>query len=559
MRIPHADGLFKAAIIALLLMIFTGPAQAQVSPTVGSNAASDTPAKPASSGAWTKYYGGPRTDASLRTARPDAVVAAATGGVRRDQAGAADAAAQPPAPAAQPPDAVPPTAIEPGQPGSNTSDLSLPASERAFGGGEPTTSAAGAEEAKAEEAKKEEEKKDARGLLMKAFDVPEDAGWRIFGWIENSFTGNANGRGNGLNFGVNPNFKANQWMGNQYYLVFEKPLKQNDTFNWGARIDNLFGNDWQFNYMQGFLNRVFKPGSFTGYDIAQFYAEVHLPILTQGGFDVKAGRWYTLAGYEVVPATGRPLLSVPYMFNYGQPFTHMGVVTTWHVTDKFNLYNGTINGWDRFIDEHYKWGYIGGFSATSKDEKTSLAFTCVWGPNQFPSQLPANQPIYPTGYVNVPSIAGLRNPGYARDDRTLFTWVFTHKWSDKLTEVIETDQGMERAIPGLGAPIVNGVPQNGTPKQDTWYSFGNWFLYNFNDKLMGVWRSEVFWDTNGARTGKLVGDTYYEQTIGAQIRPYSWLWIRPEARYDWSQYHPAYSNDTRKSQLTLAFDVILLF
>jgi len=51
MRLPHADGLFKGAIIALLLMIFTGPAQAQVSPTVGSNAASDTPAKPASSAA----------------------------------------------------------------------------------------------------------------------------------------------------------------------------------------------------------------------------------------------------------------------------------------------------------------------------------------------------------------------------------------------------------------------------------------------------------------------------------------------------------------------------
>ena len=192
------------------------------------------------------------------------------------------------------------------------------------------------------------------------------------------------------------------------------------------------------------------------------------------------------------------------MFNYGQPFTHMGVVTTWHVTDKLNLYNGTINGWDRFIDEHYKWGYIGGFSWTSKDEKTSLAFTCVWGPNQFPSQLPANQPIYPTGYVNVPSIAGLRQSGLcSQRSHTLHDWVFTHKWNDKLTQVIETDQGMERAIPGLGAPIVNGVPQNGTPKQDTWYSFGNWFLYNFSDKFMGVWRSEVFWDTNGARTGKL--------------------------------------------------------
>ena len=99
----------------------------------------------------------------------------------------------------------------------------------------------------------------------------------------------------------------------------------------------------------------------------------------------------------MVPAVGRPLLSVPYMFNYGQPFTHMGVVTTTHLTDKINLYNGTINGWDRFINERYQWGYIGGFSWTSKDEKTSLAFTTVWGPNQFPSQLPGESADLPDG------------------------------------------------------------------------------------------------------------------------------------------------------------------
>jgi len=449
--------------------------------------------------------------------------------------------------------------------------LNVPAAERGLGGGEPTATAEAAEEKAAEE---EGGKEDARGLLMKALDVPEDAGWRIFGWIENSFTGNANGRGNGVNFGVNPNFKANQWMGNQYYLVFEKPLKQDETVNFGFRMDNLFGNDWQFNYMQGLFNRAFPNGWFPGYDIAQLFGELHLPIITKGGLDIKGGRWYTLAGYEVVPATGRPLLSVPYMFNYGQPFTHIGVLTTLHVTDKLNLYNGAINGWDRFIDQKYIWGYIGGFAWTSDNEKTSLAFTCVWGPNQFPRFLPANQPIFPTGYVNIPSVAGLNNPGYKRDDRTLFTTVLTHKWNDKLTQVMETDQGMERSIPGLGAPvnIVNGAAQaqNATPKYDTWYSYGNWFLYNFNDKITGVWRSEVFWDTNGARTqhvanGRFVGDRFYEQTVGAQIKPYSWLWIRPEARYDWSQYHPAYSADrvtglpTRKSQLTLAFDVIFLF
>jgi hypothetical protein len=39
------------------------------------------------------------------------------------------------------------------------------------------------------------------------------------------------------------------------------------------------------------------------------------------------------------------------MFNYGQPFTHVGVITTLHVTDKINLFNGSIKGWDRWINE----------------------------------------------------------------------------------------------------------------------------------------------------------------------------------------------------------------
>ncbi len=67
--------------------------------------------------------------------------------------------------------------------------------------------------------------------------------------------------------------------------------------------------------------------------------------------DIKGGRFYTILGYEVVPATGRPLLSVPYMFNYGQPFTHMGMISTLHVTDRINWLNGTVNGYDRWFNE----------------------------------------------------------------------------------------------------------------------------------------------------------------------------------------------------------------
>ena len=169
----------------LLALHIDGRRRAQVASPVSSGDPSAAPSGSASGRAWTKNYG----DRPVRVAVGNGSAASA-GAVRQDVP--ADAAPQPPAPATQPPQGAGPPMVEPGAPGSNTSDLSLPASEKAFGGGEPTTSAAAAEEAAAEE-----EKKDSRGLLMKSFDVPEDAGWRIFGWIQNSYTGNANGFGNG--------------------------------------------------------------------------------------------------------------------------------------------------------------------------------------------------------------------------------------------------------------------------------------------------------------------------------------------------------------------------
>jgi len=420
-------------------------------------------------------------------------------------------------------------------------DLGVPAADRGTGGGEPT------------EAEAADEKPEAT-LLMKFLGM-EESPVKIYGWIENSFTGNADGRpASGSNFGVNPNNRANQWMGNQYYLIVENPLEQNDEVNFGFRVDNLFGNDWQFNYMQGFANRAFPNNYFAGYDMAQAYGEVHLPILTEGGVDIKGGRWYTIAGYEQVPAIARPLLSVPYMFNYGQPFTHFGAITTWHATKKINIYNGAINGWDRWINQNYKWGYIGGFTWTSEDDKTSIAMTALCGPQQFPRMLPGNQPIYPTGYVNVPSVAGQVNPGYGANTRTLFTTVLTRKWTDKLTQVMETDQGWEKNVPGLGA---NPVGSSGAVRDEQWYSFGNWFLYSFNEKITGVWRSEWFRDHGGARTG--YSDNFYEMTLGLIYKPVDYIWIRPEARYDWAQFTHPYADGTRNSQLTLAFDIILLF
>jgi len=427
----------------------------------------------------------------------------------------------------------------------NPEEITLPKAERAGGGGEPTEAEAAAEEAE------EPPARDETKLLMNALGM-DDSPVKIYGWIQNSFTGNTLGTPkNDLNFGVNPNYQANRWMGNQYYLIIENPLEQNDKINFGFRVDNLFGNDWVFNHMRGLAENAFPLNHFAGYDPAQVYGEVHLPILTKGGLDVKGGRFYTILGYEVVPATGRPLLSVPYMFNYGQPFTHLGVISTLHVTDRINWINATVNGYDRWFNESYKWNYLGGFTWTSKDAKANLAVSYIFGPNQYPKFLPANTQIVLLGNTIPPYEARRRNLGYGSNNRLSFTNVFSYAWTDKLTQVLENDDSYENNIPGSGT--------DGTNRNDSWYSFGNWFLYKCSDKLTGVWRSEVFHDQGGQRlqTGK--ADTVYEMTLGMIWKPKPYIWIRPEARYDWSQFVPVYFDNTKKSQLTLAVDAILLF
>ena len=100
------------------------------------------------------------------------------------------------------------------------------------------------------------------------------------------------------------------------------------------------------------------------------------------------------------------------MFNYGQPFTHVGMLSTLHLTDRINIYNGVVNGWDRWINTDWKWNYLGGFSWTSKDTKMNVAMSYIFGPDQYPKFLPNGTQIVLPGATPPPFLAGRRNIGY---------------------------------------------------------------------------------------------------------------------------------------------------
>ena len=384
-------------------------------------------------------------------------------------------------------------------------------------------------------------------LLMQALGV-EDAAVDIYGWLQNSYTGNTNGRPpSGTNFGLYPNHTASSWMGNQYYLIVENPL-ESEGVNFGFRVDTLFGNDFQITHSYGLFDNAFRPGQFPGIDLPQIYGEVHLPILTEGGLDVRGGRFYSIAGYESIMATNRPLLSWPYLLTY-TPFTFFGALTTLHLTDRIDVYNGAVNGPDRWINSNYRYSYLGAISIKSRDERTKLTVSILTGgPNQLPRYPPAGADITPSG---IPTGFAPRqvNPLYDRNVATYFDTTLVHHWNDRLTQVGEAFFFTESNVLGFSPPL--------GPRRTAWYGAANWFLYDFTAKLQGTWRTEIFRDDDGAATG--VSDTLYAVTLGGIYKPKPWLWIRPEARYDWAQFKKPFNDGTRDSRFTIGIDVIFLF
>src|SRR5262249_47919417 len=71
---------------------------------------------------------------------------------------------------------------------------------------------------------------------------------------------------------------------------------------------------------------------------------VHLPLLTEGGIDVKAGLYTTPLGSEVIDPKGNFFYSHSYIFNFGIPLKHSGVLTTTHVSSVLDLWAGLDTG-----------------------------------------------------------------------------------------------------------------------------------------------------------------------------------------------------------------------
>jgi len=347
------------------------------------------------------------------------------------------------------------------------------------------------------------------------------------GWLQQGVTINTLSPRNRSNFPVGFNEGSNEYLLNQLYLLLERPVAEGRTWDVGGRVDFMYGTDWTYVGARGLeLHDDGSPrwsSDQYGPAMPQLYAKVHTPWL--GGMDFKLGRFYTLLGYETVPAVDNFFYSHSYHLLYGEPFTHTGLLGSWPV-GRLTLHAGMTRGWDAWEDNNNDLAFLGGAEWLSADERWKVVFAIHSGPEQ-------------------------DEPPRSLGTRTIYSLVVSCQVTDRLLYVIQHDQGVDENARLAGTRDAN------------WYGINQYLIYQINPQWQSGLRLEWFRDEDGFRVNPGVAASYYELSFGVKYEPYQRVICRSELRWDWANgdlpgYRP-FGDGTEMHQVLVDFDLILRF
>jgi hypothetical protein len=340
-----------------------------------------------------------------------------------------------------------------------------------------------------------------RWLLMKALQgtwegaVLDDHRMQVYGWTDASYTASSD---EASNLPLAFNYRANQFLLQQNWLRIERAVVTSGTSapTFGFRNDWILpGSDYFFTLPRGLFNGQLTANHGApnrhGIDPIQFYLEGYFPTAFQG-LDVKFGRIFTQYGVESIAAVDNYFVSHSYADIY-DPFTETGIITTTKLNDAWSVQAGLVLGNDDFIDPvdtpygmgSVKWAPPGGAD--------SVLFSFIAGSGRF-------------------------NVGRHFHNPEVFDFVYTHQFEPRLTYKNEELYGLTYNVPGIGFA--------------NWFSSIHYLSYDFTSRASATTRVEFFDDFQGQRTN--FAGLYSAWTVGLQLRPFKWMLVRPELRYDYN-------------------------
>ncbi len=363
----------------------------------------------------------------------------------------------------------------------------------------------------------------------------EANGISVGGHVAGSWTYNFDQPDTHANFGRSFDVDDQDPTLNQVDLFVDKAVTADGSkFDVGGRVEVIWGGDSRFIHSLGLFDHY---GAFNvpsaddadspdeQFDLNQAYLDLALPV--GNGLKVRAGKFNTTLGYEVISPTGNLFYSHSFLFNYAIPLTHTGVMASYNLDDASSVYAAVTRGWDTsFEDDNDTLSYMVGYS-TALSDQTKLFVNLISGPDQFDD-----------------------NGNW----RTVVDVIVSTTVGDDLTVAVNGDYGYER----------NSVTSvSGSDAQ--WYGVAGYASYALCREASLNVRAEYFNDQDGARLSAGVGGAQFaEATVGLSIRPFasdnflSNLVIRPEFRWDWSD-EDVFNGGDDDNQLTAAIDAYFTF
>ncbi len=281
----------------------------------------------------------------------------------------------------------------------------------------------------------------------------------------------------------------NQFNINAFTLSIAKDPEFSDSV-WdliGFRADILFGQQAPLLASAGLESDVVDP--------YQLYLHVIAPV--GNGIDFYAGKFVTLAGYEVIEARNDPNISRSILFGFAIPFTHTGI-RSHYAAGPLDFYLGMNNGWD---------------TVKNDDGNFTLESQIAVGTDEIAPWL-TDASLAITGYFGKESDD---DPTLLYDDwRNLITAVGSVTLLDRLTLIAEADFGWQRGITSADLGFDD--------EEAFWWGIAGYAVLGLYKDISNLaLRAEFFDDRDGFRTGQ--AQKLYELTSTLSVKPFKGLGI----------------------------------
>ena len=330
----------------------------------------------------------------------------------------------------------------------------------------------------------------------------------------------------------------------QQFVVYVERLPdsvQRDHVDWGFHLTSFFGTDYRSTTDKGyFSSQLLDHDRQYGFDPVLEYVDVYFPHVAQG-MNLRVGRFISVPGIEAQLTPNNYMFSHSLLYSV-DPFTDTGAIATVQLNNQWTVQAEISASHD-----------VAPWTADAKP-----AFTgCV---------------DYTTKSVNdnfYLCANGINDGKYAFNNLQMYDGTWYHKFSKTWHMATEMYSMSERDVPSVHgvdglAPI---TPEKGTNGANC--AVGEvrcfapeWAAVNYVNKELGAHdylslRTDFLNDKKGQRTG--YAGRYSEATFSWNHWVGTTVQIRPEIRFDHAWDNTAYDQGTRRSQFTVASDVVYHF